>query len=328
MNRNFFKLLFLLVATLTFNAALAENTASVSASKIVEEKTELSIHELRQYEVLFVPGFLYDPLKTPSRNAVLRKLRLGEYFDELRQWLQAHDVDESIAEIDSEDSITDNAHDLAAYLKFSDKPVILVSHSKGGLEGLELLLLYPELRKRVAGWIALQAPFYGSEVADTAYSVRPVRALSKKLIEDYWGGSLRALIDLRTETRQQYMNLHLSEILQITREVPILVMGSSYYLGGGLQSREGVRKMPGTLGLPALLPLTVPLAFGAGANDGLVGLQSARLPGARFVEYAQIDHADPVMPFPGRRFDRLGLFKSLMTETLAMIKESGQSENP
>jgi hypothetical protein len=288
----------------------ATPTSQTTISSVMSDST--LIERLREHQVLLVPGFLYDPLIVPNRNSVLRALRVGEYFNEQRKWLQANKIQVQTAVIDSEDTVAENGADLALLIEAAKKPLIIVSHSKGGMETLEALLQRPELRPKVKLWISLQTPFAGSEVADFVYSHESLRSASRKLLEDCWDGNLDSLKEMQTNLRLQYMHRNYIAIEKLSSEVRIIAVGSSIKEKGA----------PG--GLPAMLPLVeIMNSRGAGPNDGLVSLFSSKLPGARFQFIPQMDHADPVMPFPGRTYDRLGLFKSLIVEGLLSL-EDGQ----
>jgi hypothetical protein len=262
-----------------------------------------ALEDFRGLHFLFVPGYLYDPFNDLSKDPAGKKWHVGEYFHDARGALKAAGVDERIAEINSEDSIFDNASDLAGLLGEMPGPVVIVSHSKGGLETLEMFLRFPELRKKVVLWISLQSPFYGSEIADVVYGNRYTREFAKKMLEDLFEGTIQSLEEMQTSTRESYMRSHASQIRELSTELPIISVGS-WITPEGVQLKDGI---------PAMLPVQKIMALaGATTNDGLVEISKSYLPRSRFVRIAEMDHADAVMPFPNRKFDRVALLKMLL----------------
>ena len=64
-------------------------------------------------------------------------------------------------------------------IRRSKERVVLISHSKGGTDTLEALTSQPELISKVAGWISLQTPFAGAEVAEKLIKLIPCSRLLK-----------------------------------------------------------------------------------------------------------------------------------------------------
>jgi hypothetical protein len=100
---------------------------------------------------------------------------------------------------------------------------VIVSHSKGGLDTLAALLsMTAKERERVKGWVALQAPFHGSPLADDVRS--PVTALLLKAL----GGKQQALTDLTIRKRSRYMKSKEKAIRALVKQVPIISWYSSF----------------------------------------------------------------------------------------------------
>jgi len=120
-------------------------------------------------------------------------------------------------------SVEHNAAAIRALLRQTDKKVILVTHSKGGLDTLHALLGAPELWARVRGWVAFQSPFYGSPLADSTSS-----PMDGVLLQALGGGDAQALADLKVKTRTAYMQAHKSAIRKLTRRVPVVAAYTVY----------------------------------------------------------------------------------------------------
>ncbi|MBW2507674.1 MAG: hypothetical protein JRE81_03510 [Deltaproteobacteria bacterium] len=134
---------------------------------------------------------------------------------------------------DSIESVDHNAAAILAYLEAareSRKQIIIVSHSKGGLDTLHALLL-PEAEDlwgdTVIGWVALQAPFYGSPVADVAPS--RINALLLSAV----GGNGQSLDDLKRATREGRMAGY-TNLAALTSAIPIISAYSTYEAGGSV----------------------------------------------------------------------------------------------
>lgn len=120
-------------------------------------------------------------------------------------------------------SVDHNAAAIRALLRGTDKKIIFVTHSKGGLDTLHALLGAPELWGRVTGWVALQSPFFGSPLADKTSS-----PMDGVLLQALGGGDARALEDLKVATRTRYMQAHKNEIRKLTRRIPVIAAYTVY----------------------------------------------------------------------------------------------------
>jgi len=69
----------------------------------------------------------------------------------------------------------------------SSKPVVVFSHSKGGMSTLYTLLEYPELRAKVAGWVANSTPFRGKIQLEQLHSWGATRWASRRLAQGLGG---------------------------------------------------------------------------------------------------------------------------------------------
>lgn len=133
-----------------------------------------------------------------------------------------HDLTEE-AGFDSTQSVAHNAAAIVDYLQtVTDHTIVIVSHSKGGLDTLHALITDPALAEDgpVVGWVALQAPFFGSPVASLA------PAVADQLLIALGGGP--ALSDLSPGVREPYMTANAAAVAQIAAAIPILSCSSTY----------------------------------------------------------------------------------------------------
>jgi hypothetical protein len=230
--------------------------------------------------VVIVPSYLVDQL------ALGRTLGLVDYFSDQVKWLEAQGIATIFAPIDTEASIAENGAALRRFVAGSETPVCFISHSKGGLDTLEaLLLMSSDERAKVRCWIALQAPFAGTPLADLAAGFDLGRPLVDEALE-LLGGSGQSLDDLTTPGREAYLAEHAEEIAEIADETAILAVATRLLPGDGL--------IPDT-------PFAASRWWMAQSDiesDGAVPTASAILPHARYLIIDGLDHGDT---FDGNR---------------------------
>ena len=230
-------------------------------AKRVERAFAGVVGELRGYRVLVVPSWLAGPLIAANRYG------FADYFRSPLRALRAAGVAAGIADLETESTVAANGRRLAGIVAASDRPVCLVTHSKGGLDALEFLVRAGAAeRRRVACWVALQAPFHGSPVADVAANETLKRLIADPVLRAL-GGSGGSLDDLTTGVRGAYMRRHAAAIARVLAAVPALSVATVLDDGGAA--------------LPSLhmIPPHWLLNRRGLENDGLVPLESTRLPG-------------------------------------------------
>ena len=257
--------------------------------------------DLRATRIVIVPSYLADGLLLTNR------LGLTDYFASQIATLRADGFTVEMAPVDTEAAVADNAAALARFVAADTKPVCFVSHSKGGLDVLAFLVgADAATRGRIACWLALQAPFRGSPIADLAGGSKPLRAVADPLAR-WLGGSGRSLTDLTVAVREPWMATHDGSIRAVVATVPTLAVVT--------------RIDAPSFGLPTLYmrPSYDWMSDRGIANDGLVPVASAVLPGARYVELSGLDHTDTVADNPvlDTAAERLLLLKALLALTLA-----------
>lgn len=258
-------------------------------SRLFSSADQLSardIGELRGLRVLFVSGFMTEPLLPGGEKG---RISVPRYFEEHLALLRSLGVDCAVASIESEASVADNAARLASQINASPKRVLLISHSKGGIDVLEALLAYPETRPRVRAVIALMSPFFGTPIADKVLA-GPLSYSAAQLLR-MMGGDKQSLTDLTVARRAAYHARNSAAIEALTREVPFLCIAAS--------------KRDAAWSYDTLLEPFRDYMLGlALANDGLVPAASAVLPGGRYVLLDGMDHLASVIKVKAPVFDR------------------------
>ena len=235
--------------------------------------------QLDGIRVIFVPSWLSD--------SAIPSVSLGNslgYMAGIYNWLDDAGIDAHIAPVETEETVAANAARLRAVVGTDDTPVCFVTHSKGGLDTMEYLrTATAEERARVRCWIAMQAPFQGSPVADLATGVAGLPEVASVLLEAL-GGRGESLTDLTTRARQDYLTEHRAAIEQIMRTIEPLCLATF--------ADPDAFAGPTSWSYPALLWMHengVP-------NDGLVTVRSAVELCPRSLILEGLDHTGIVVP--------------------------------
>ncbi|CAD5175066.1 unnamed protein product [Musa acuminata subsp. malaccensis] len=259
---------------------------------------------------LLVPGLF-------SNHGPLYFVNTKTYFSKMG--LACH-----IARIHSEASVEKNAREIKQYIEEifwgSQKRVLLLGHSKGGVDAAAALSLYwSDLKDKVAGLALAQSPYGGSPIASDILregqlgDYVSLRKIMEVLICKIIKGDLQALEDLTYERRKEFLRKH-----PLPQELPVV----SFHTEAGI--------VPGVLatlspvahaelpiitsladGQPAKLPVVMPLGAAMAAcaqllqvryrekSDGLVTRRDAEVPGSVVVRPEQkLDHAWMVYSSP------------------------------
>ena len=153
--------------------------------------------------------------------------RQMQYFD--AQGIAYRNLSAVSEAFDTSASVEHNAAALLKVLRSTKKQVIIVSHSKGSLDTLEALLGAPELvGTKVIAWVAIQAPFHGSPVADSTFA--PVNGFLLEAL----GGNGQSVEDLKTKVREPYIEANKVRIEALTARIPVISAYSTYEATGGV----------------------------------------------------------------------------------------------
>jgi hypothetical protein len=232
---------------------------------------------LKTLEVLVVPGFLTDLLEP------LEAIGISDYLEAQVEALEPLVRKVSLVDLETEASVAENATTIAEAVAAAGGPLCLLSHSKGGLDALEFLLsANPALTSKVVCWVAIQAPFAGSPVADVVADWGILRWSSEQLLL-LFGGSEQALHDQRTDQRSCYLAQHDAALKTLGERTSVLA------LAGAIDGDAGW-----TEHLTMVLPTLVWMRLNGIRNDGLVPTDSAKLPHLPFAVLAPLDHTGAV----------------------------------
>jgi hypothetical protein len=236
--------------------------------------------------VIFVPGLISDS-----------NIRSSKYFYDFEKVLAHHGMSEErdyalLSKkhgFDSENSVALNAKALSNFIRKVDRPVVLVTHSKGSVDALAALVAnedFPEITSHIHGWLNIQGSIWGTPIAD-AIEVSGVAKFLVDLGLALFGGSGQALTDMTLVSRHQFMNDHWDEVMQLSETIRILSFVSSKEYEHMDRSIKALYEAP-------FIGPAVTGAMKDQVHDGLVPVSHALLPGSAYVIAVGIDHADSV----------------------------------
>ncbi|KAL0464586.1 UNVERIFIED_CONTAM: hypothetical protein Slati_0346200 [Sesamum latifolium] len=214
-------------------------------------------------------------------------------------------------------SVDKNAKEIKEYIEEiywgSRKQVLLLGHSKGGVDAAAALSMYwDELKDKVAGLALAQSPYGGSPIASDILREGQlgdyvnIRKLMEILICKVMKGDMQALEDLTYEKRKDFLRkYHLPE------ELPVVSFHTEASISPAVLatlSRVAHAELPMfsplSAGQPTTLPVVIPLGAAMAAcaqllqirygekSDGLVTRRDAEVPGSVVVRPTRkLDHA-------------------------------------
>lgn len=231
-----------------------------------------------------------------------------------------------IAKIHSEASVEHNAWELKHYIEElywgSGKRVMLLGHSKGGVDAAAALSKYwNDLRDKVGGLALVQSPYGGTPIASDVLrqgqvADKEARRVMELLICRVIKGDFRALEDLTYEKRKDFILNH-----KLPEEIPIISFHSEANIAPGVlatmtqiahaelpwlpipqslccesceDSVQPLRRVPVMIPISAAMAvcaLHLKLRYGE-KSDGLVTCRDAEVPGSVVIRpHRKLDHA-------------------------------------
>jgi hypothetical protein len=241
--------------------------------------------EAKRHLYLLVKGMLGD--------------ELPGYLEDNQRRLEKRGLETREVAVDTEGRLVDNVevvHDALLDAAHFGRTVVLVGHSKGGVEAMSTLALYPELRRHVRAVVALQPPYGGSVIANDLVTTPSLRRLMDVAFPSLFQGDAASVDDLSYARRMEFVRRHPYS----PEEVPTVALATSRL------SRRSV-----------LRPLCAYVQERYGwACDGLVNAVDAEVPGSRVVRLDDMDHAEGALTgLPGFS----NYYPSDITETMVAL---------
>jgi hypothetical protein len=250
----------------------------------VREDEPVLPDEARRHLYLLVKGMLGD--------------ELPGYLEDNQLRLEKRGLETRAVAVDTEGRLSDNVEvvrDALLDAAHFGRTVVLVGHSKGGVEAMSTLALYPDLRRHVRAMVALQAPFGGSVIANDLVTTPSLRRLLDVAFPSLFQGKAGSVEDLSYARRMEFVRRHPYPV-----DVPTVALATSRL------SRRSLMR-----------PLCAYVQERYGwACDGLVNAVDAEVPGSRVVRLDDMDHAEAaLMGLPGFS----NYYPSDVTETMVAL---------
>lgn len=240
------------------------------------------------------------------------------YFVSTKKFFSKMGLACHIAKIHSEASVEQNAWELKQYIEElywgSGKRVMLLGHSKGGVDAAAALSIYAhELKDKVGGLALVQSPYGGTPIAsdilrEGQVADKETRKIMEFLICKLIKGDIRSLEDLTYEKRKEFIQTH-----KLPDNVPLISFHSEANIAPGViatMSHIAHAELPwlpyaenAVLAghtVPVIVPVSAAMALCAfhlqlrygEKSDGLVTCRDAEVPGSVVVKPdRKLDHA-------------------------------------
>ncbi|XP_058074237.1 uncharacterized protein LOC131222985 isoform X2 [Magnolia sinica] len=246
------------------------------------------------------------------------------YFVSTKRFFSKMGLACHIAKIHSEASVERNAWELKQYIEElywgSGKRVLLLGHSKGGVDAAAALSIYwSDLKDKVAGLALVQSPYGGTPIAsdilrEGQIADKEARRIMELLICKLIKGDMRALEDLTYEKRKEFVTKH-----KLPEQVPLVSFHTEASIAPGVLAtmshiahaelpwlpfpsfgQEELESSPAGRKVPVIIPVAAAMAVCAlhlrlrysEKSDGLVTCRDAEVPGSVVVRPdRKLDHA-------------------------------------
>ncbi len=226
------------------------------------------------YRYLFVKGFMGN--------------HISNYMEDQVSQLKQLNLNAAFIEIATEGDAEGNLAKIAADVRASDKPVILIGHSRGGMLIHDWYRLAdPEMKEKVARLVLIQATVGGSPAADYVLDNWFLKSAAWLLgWLPSWGNVLETVRELSTAQRQQ----------ALARLPPLTAndLAKMYVLYTSFDPIKNTRYHTN---------MKIPWGFFEGRadepRDGLVGVNEAKISGAHNIYLQDLDHEDTVIQTAG-----------------------------
>lgn len=223
------------------------------------------------------------------------------YMQENREGLARRGLDVREIDVDTEKTVTANAKvvrdAVLRAVKETGKKVVLIGHSKGGMDLTAAVALYPELKPHVRAAVTMQSPYGGVPVATDVMDQPLLHSVAGNAIDWVLRGDRKSLADFSYAQRKAFVRAH-----PWPTDIPTvsLATSSSSQFNGLTPVINWYR-----------------LRYGE-KTDGVVSTRDSIVPGSNVVRLDNLDHLNSVMSgFPGRaNYDPKALTEALVALAL------------
>lgn len=305
--------------------SLSSHAADLSSEYQLNYGQSLSQEErnkLVDTEIVFIPGiasetFVWsDPrsvldLSIIFKNAFSSQLK---HYNQLeistrRLWASSYSVQETIDEI----------AETMTKLRIKKKKALFITHSLGGLALLDYLIEQDNF-KDIKGVLFLQSPFYGSPIASIYFQNPYFARTVMGPVLPWMNASEDSIQYLTLESRLKRMADKEEKIRHVISSIPILTMSGTTLNYKSLMAASA--NIMG-YGCPTFISgkcRSRKIFEGPYSNsDGMVPLESSKLPMADYVIVDGVDHGETLQAMPYKTVNRVKFTDALMKILLRKI---------
>ncbi|MFC1521425.1 MFS transporter [Elusimicrobiota bacterium] len=224
------------------------------------------VKEARKFDYILVRGFMSEYYASYMNNfiGIMKRLGLSAGMSAIKSYMPNDE----------------NAKTLRDEVMASSKKVVLVGHSKGGLDIMTALEKYPQIREKISKVLLIQSPVKGSFIADKFSKGIPGKVAGTFL--KLMGSEPRVIPEMSTYYRES----RVKKWSKVAEQVPVFIV------------RSQLAHSDGRIGS---VLWRVSRLRGSEPSDGLITLSAQNLEGAQgTLDFNGASHADTVVSNPWR----------------------------
>ena len=252
------------------------------------------IETLKNVEIALIPGIMSETfINSDPRSTIDLSIFTKDYFGSHLRYLKHLGIPVRRL-LGSSASVDDTRKEVDIFLRSTERPVIFIAHSLGGMALLDHLLVNEDLWPRIQGIIFLQSPFTGAPVATV---VKRFPALEK--VFPFFHTSPETVRYLSNENRKDFVTMNGEQITALASKVHLITVGAvvngykSVFTSSATLIRSGcLETIYGKCVGPRLYH--GPYDF----SDGMVPFKGSKLPEVDFVKLRGVDHGETVVQTP------------------------------
>lgn len=284
--------------------------------KVHKKKTPLTWQEnqsLGSHEFVLVPGILAESfIQEDSRSTFNFSLLTKDYFGSQFRYLEERGFRVRRVKTSSF-SVDESKLAIAETLRNTDKKLIFMTHSLGGMALLDFLIENEAAWEKVGGVVFLQSPFGGAPVASVLQHSPGIIQKFLDGIMGYFNTSEETLEYLSIEKRRDFIEKNRETLTRLTRRIPVLTVGgvvNGRLFTPFLTTTNVIRHGCPTpvFGVCALKVYQGPFD----QSDGMVPFKNSLLPGADFLKIDGVDHGETVVETYVGSIDRRRMTEALL----------------
>lgn len=266
------------------------------------------IETLKNTEIALIPGIMSETfIDSDERSRIDLSIFTKDYFGTHLRYLKEIGIPVRRL-LGSSASVEDTRKEVDTFLRTSQRPVIFITHSLGGMALLDHLLMNEDQWSRVQGIIFLQSPFTGAPVATV---VKKFPALEK--LFPFFHTSPETVKYLSNENRKDFVTLNGPQLSSLATKVHLITVGAvvngykSLFTNSASLIRSGcLETVYGKCVGPRLYhgPYDV--------SDGMVPFEGSKLPDVDYVKLRGVDHGETVVHTPFKNINQRRLTAALL----------------